>query len=101
MWLATRLSEEGNNEDGKLEGDYDDSPRVVVTGASGAPSGGDKEFVETLPDELEPRQGIVVSGGPRSIGPESARKDELLEQGKKRWEAYRKKQMQRVRETDN
>lgn len=95
------MSEEGNNEDGNLEGDYDDSPRVVVTGASSAPSGGDKEFVETLPDELEPRKGIVVSGGPRSIGPESARKDELLEQGKKRWEAYRKKQMQRVRETDN
>ncbi|GAA5947069.1 hypothetical protein JCM3765_002138 [Sporobolomyces pararoseus] len=103
VWLAARLSEEDSTED------YGSSPpQVVVTnsGSAGVTTERSqlqklegKEEGEAEDGEVELREALTKLQPPTSktlnLDSETARRDELLEQGKKRWEAYRKKQMQR------
>lgn len=107
VWLAARLSEEGI-EDGE-NGYGSPTPEVVVTRSGSLPlertklqkeageagEGGDEDEQVELREaltRLQPRNATTRTIGTES---ESARRDELLEQGKKRWEAYRKKQKER------
>lgn len=103
VWLAARLSEEDSSEV------YGSPPPAVVVTQSGSTGGntensklekvdGDEEQQEA-DEEVELREALTKLEPPTSktlkLDSETARRDELLEQGKKRWEAYRKKQMQR------
>ncbi|GAA5990540.1 hypothetical protein JCM5350_005834 [Sporobolomyces pararoseus] len=103
VWLAARLSEEDSSEV------YGSPPPAVVVTKSGSTGSntekselqkveGDQEQQEA-DEEVELREALTKLEPPTSktlkLDSETARRDELLEQGKKRWEAYRKKQMQR------